>query len=136
MEVNEFVSGQAKKSGFDHYDGKIEMGWNNGLVIVDVAGTLDEDRFMKRGRQVSKEILRQFYIEHQPEWNKACEEAKKTGKGWQERCKIKPIKLSLELVDTVSQMYQAGCNQYTGRKVFGDVPDLETVMDKLDKIVE
>lgn len=130
LSVNDYVSERARRTGLaPHWDSKVEMRFLNGcLELVDYVGTLDEDRF---GDRISKEFLRQWYDLHQPEFAPACEKWKKTGKGWQERCPVKPIPLPAELSTLVSQMYMAACNQYVGREIFADVPALDNVMQKL-----
>lgn len=131
LHVNDIISRQAKKTGFVHYDGKVEMLWRNGEpFIADVVGTFDEDRFGFGGEQVSKEFLRQWYEKNQPEFSKECDKSKATGEGWQQRCSVKPIRLRLELAKSVSDMYKAGCNRYVGRDIF-DAPELEEVMEDL-----
>jgi phosphoribosylaminoimidazole-succinocarboxamide synthase len=129
-QVNGLITEQAERMGFAHYDGKIETVWNDGLVVCDVIGTFDENRFAFLGDQISKEVLRQWYKRNQPEFVAACEEWKKTGPGWQEKCDVKPVKLPSEFAALASQMYMSGCNRYTGKRVF-DSPPLEEVMEKL-----
>jgi phosphoribosylaminoimidazole-succinocarboxamide synthase len=130
LQVNAVITEQAQATGFAHYDGKIETVWNNGLVVCDVIGTFDENRFAWQGEQISKEVLRQWYKRHQPEFGSACEKWKKTGPGWQKGCDVKPHTLPSEFATLVSQMYMSGCNRYTGKRVF-DSPPLEEVMEKL-----
>ena len=131
LEVDRIISEQAERSGFAHFDGKIETVWDNGLVVCDVIGTFDENRFAWQGRQISKEVLRQWYRRRQPEFGKACEQWKKSGPGWQEKCEVKPRHLPPEFAELASQMYMSGCNLYTGRRIF-DSPPLEQVMERLD----
>jgi phosphoribosylaminoimidazole-succinocarboxamide synthase len=128
--VNDYITEQAERTGLSpHWDGKVEMAYSSGdLGIVDVIGTLDENRF---GNLVSKEVLRQFYRKNQPEFAPACEEWKQTGEGWQKRCPVKPISLPTELATLVSQMYMAACNSYTEKRIF-NVPEMERVMEKLE----
>lgn len=130
LDVDNFITEQAKKTGFVHYDGKVEMLFNNRLVLCDAVGTFDENRFDFNNQQISKEVLRQWYDRNQPEFRKACENWKKTGERWQERCDVKPLRLPENLADLVSQMYMAGCNRYVERNIF-NAPDLEDVMEKL-----
>jgi phosphoribosylaminoimidazole-succinocarboxamide synthase len=131
MGVNNAITEQAERTGFAHYDGKIETVWNDGLLVCDVIGTFDENRFSFRGEQISKEVLRQWYKRNQPEFAAACEKWKKTGPGWQKSCDVKPRNLPKEFALLASQMYMSGCNHYTGRRIF-DSPPLEEVMDRLD----
>ena len=130
LKVNDFITKQAKKAGMLHYDGKLEMVYNNGLVICDVIGTFDENRLGLKGEQVSKEFLRQFYKKTQPEFAPACDKWKKTGEGWQKRCDVKPKPLPAKLAMLVSQMYMAGCNKYVEKRIF-NAPELEEVMEKI-----
>ncbi|MBC8495410.1 hypothetical protein H8D36_04615 [archaeon] len=129
LRVNDMITARAEKTGLaPHWDGKVEMRFRDGqLGIADVLGTLDENRF---GTLVSKEILRQWYIENDPEFVAACNEFKSTGPGWQERSGVFPEPLPLTIVQLVGQMYQAATNQYVGEKIFS-VPELETVVDRL-----
>jgi phosphoribosylaminoimidazole-succinocarboxamide synthase len=130
LRVNDCVTELASRAGFDHYDGKVEMVYDRGLLVCDVLGTFDENRFGFRGEQISKEVLRQWYTRRQPEFPKACDHWKKSGAGWQERCDVKPLALPAEFLTLVSQMYLAGCNRYTGRRVFA-APELERVLERL-----
>ncbi len=130
LKVNDCITELAARAGFRHFDGKIEVVYDNGLSVCDVLGTFDENRFAFNGEQISKEVLRQWYKNNQPEFSAACESWKKRGQGWQQQCPVKPVKLPRELVDLVSKLYMAGCNRYTGRKLFA-VPELEMVLEKL-----
>jgi phosphoribosylaminoimidazole-succinocarboxamide synthase len=130
LQVNSMITEQAERTGFAHYDGKIETVWDNGLVVCDVIGTFDENRFSWKGEQISKEVLRQWYKRNQPEFVGACEKWKKTGPGWQKHCDVKPRNLPAEFATLASQMYMSGCNRYTGRRVF-DSPPLEEVMERI-----
>lgn len=131
LKVNEFITEQAEKTGVSpHWDGKVEMRGFHGLGIVDVVGTLDENRF---GNLVSKEFLRQWYKKNHPEFVAACEEWSQTGAGWQERCPVKPRNLPPEVSTLVSQMYMAGSNRYTQSEIF-DAPPLEEVMDRVEQL--
>jgi phosphoribosylaminoimidazole-succinocarboxamide synthase len=135
LAANQAVCDLAGKAGFRHYDGKIEAAWEQGLVLCDVIGTFDENRFGYQGRQISKEVLRQWYRRKQPAFVAACERWKKTGPGWQKRCDVQPKRLPKPLASLVSQMYLAGANHYTGRRIF-KVPELDVVLDKLNQYRE
>jgi phosphoribosylaminoimidazole-succinocarboxamide synthase len=130
LQVNDIITEQAVQTGFDHYDGKIETVWDKGLVVCDVIGTFDENRFAWKGEQISKEVLRQWYKRNQPEFVTACDKWKKTGPGWQKNCDVKPRNIPEQFATLVSQMYMSGCNRYTEKRVF-DSPELEEVMENL-----
>ncbi len=135
LRANQAVCELAEKAGFRHYDGKIEAAWEQGLVLCDVIGTFDENRFGYQDRQISKEVLRQWYKKKQPAFVAACERWKKTGPGWQKRCDVQPKRLPKPLAALVSQMYLAGANRYTGRRIF-KVPELDVVLEKLERYRE
>jgi len=136
-EVNAFITRQAEAAGFKHYDGKIEAMYDHGeIVLLDVLGTFDENRFLFEDEQISKEILRQAYIALQPEFVIATDEAKKEAaeKGlteWKALCKIQPKPLPAEFISLVSNIYMAGANRYIGKMIFPQAPQLESLIPEL-----
>jgi len=133
--VVKLISGRADEVGFKDYDGKQEYIFSNKVMLADVAGTFDEDRFMLNGEQISKEFLRQYYKKYQSEWYNACEITKKKAKengikDWRTLVGIQPEPLPPELVSLVGEMYMAGSDRYTGLNLF-NIRSLETVMDDL-----
>jgi phosphoribosylaminoimidazole-succinocarboxamide synthase len=135
LQANRVVCELAEKAGFRHYDGKIEAVWEQGLVLCDVIGTFDENRFGFKGEQISKEVLRQWYQHRQPAFVAACQRWKKSGAGWQKLCDVQPKRLPRPLASLVSQMYMAGANRYTGRRIF-KAPELEVALEKLTRYRE
>ncbi len=129
--VNTIITSRAEKAEMTNDDGKLEFLYIGGdIVLGDVAGTFDENRFTFEGFQVSKEVLRQAYKKHQPEWVEEVKEAKKKAreegiKDWKKLVSSKPSPLGIE--DLVSEMYQAGANRYIGKEFF-DVRDLSEVI--------
>lgn len=132
--TNRIITKRAGEAGMTHEDGKIELLYIDGEIVVgDVAGTFDENRFTVDEMHVSKEVLRQAYKDEQSEWYEEISEAKS-------RSKEEGIKNWKKLVDTelralgvenlVSEMYQAGANRYIGKNFF-DVRGLETVLGDL-----
>ncbi len=73
LKIDEVMNAQALKNGLIHVDGKKEFGRNEhgGLMVVDVFGTPDEDRFWDAARfeetgemvDMSKEFVRNHYVE-------------------------------------------------------------------------
>ena len=132
--VNETITHIALKADLKNEDGKIELAFNpeRRLMVVDVAGTLDECRFTFDGLHVSKENARQFY--RNTVWFRAVEEAKKKAemegvKDWRKMCQPSPSKLDPSLKTILSEMYMAAANELTGRKLF-DVQRLADVIKK------
>ncbi|MFC5277744.1 phosphoribosylaminoimidazolesuccinocarboxamide synthase [Halorubrum rubrum] len=132
-DVNRVVTDRAEAAGFVHEDGKIECLYVDGeLRVADVVGTFDENRFSYDGQQVSKEVVRQWYKRVDPEWVTAVGEAKaavadRDLADWRELCEERPIDLPDDVLETVSAMYAAGANAYTGTDWFDAPPVDEAV---------
>lgn len=116
--VNDVVTERAAAAGLTHQDGKIECYWVDGEVgVADVAGTFDENRFGYEGRQVSKEVIRQYYKREHPAWVEAVSEAKERADeaevaDWRPLCEREPPALPGKVVETAANLYTAGANAY------------------------
>ncbi|MFO7991401.1 MAG: phosphoribosylaminoimidazolesuccinocarboxamide synthase [Thermoplasmata archaeon] len=126
VEVNEFINERANELGWKHLDGKVEMALNGEgeLMLADVLGTLDEDRFEYNGVKLSKQMLRNYY--RGTEWAQKMEGAKDNDlpkDEWPE-----PPKLPEELITFVSDMYKAAANAWTGEDHF--------VVKTVDELIE
>jgi len=139
LTVNELLTEQAESQGFSHEDGKIECLYHDETVMVaDVVGTFDENRFSVDGHQLSKEVVRQYYRREQPEWVEAVSTAKTDVSeadvaDWRPLCDVDPISLPADVVEAVSAMYAAGTNAYTGREWF-DAPSVESAVETIRNI--
>ena len=127
VEVNDFINEKAKKLGWKHLDGKMEVALdrNGELMLADVLGTLDEDRFEYKGVKLSKQMLRNYY--RGTEWADEMERAKDEDlpkEDWPE-----PPRLPEKLIGFVSDMYKAACNEWTGKEHF-DVKDLDELIEE------
>ncbi len=137
-EVNGVITHRAEKAGFRHEDGKIECLYCRGDVrVADVVGTFDENRFSIDGQSLSKEFLREYYRKNQPGWYREILDAKETARSresadWKSLCDASPDPLPDRLKKLASQLYRAGANVYTGREWFERVPDLDSVVDRLE----
>jgi len=102
-EVNRYLTEYAKERNFKHLDGKIECIYDHGkIVVADVAGTFDENRFSYLGTQISKEVLRQWYKKKDPTWYEEVVSAKKESRvgnsnEWTRNVGEKPRSLDPEL---------------------------------------
>lgn len=136
--VNQMITDRAEEKGMRHDDGKLEFLYIDGEIVVgDVAGTFDEARFTYDGVQVSKEVLRQGYKEEQSEWVEQVREAKEKAKdegikNWKELVDEEPKPLGDE--ELVSEMYQAGANEYIGREFF-DVREFSEIVKDLKELL-
>jgi phosphoribosylaminoimidazole-succinocarboxamide synthase len=130
LKVNEFLTEKAESLGLEHADGKIEFGRDvkGELMIVDVLGTLDENRFLYNGIHLSKQVLRDYY--NLTPWK---EEYLKKGK------LARPPRLPKELITIVSNMYKSVAEAWAGSKIWNApsiekvVEDYQAFLDKLPK---
>ena len=134
--IANMVSERARKVGLTDYDGKHEYVLHDrNILLADVAGTFDENRFMLDDMPVSKELLRQHMKTAQKEWYEDIKRAKKEAEekkieNWKSLVRVKPKPLEPRLVALVGEMYSSGANRYTGLEIFKARP-LEKVMKDL-----
>ncbi|MFP4589845.1 MAG: phosphoribosylaminoimidazolesuccinocarboxamide synthase [Halobacteriales archaeon] len=134
--VNRVVTDRAEARGFSHDDGKIEVVYHRGeLLVADVVGTFDENRFTVDGQQVSKEVLRQYYKAYDPGWvddlEAAKAEAKRLGEAdWKARCASAPDPLPPAVVELARDLYASGANRYLDEARF-DAPALSAVVERV-----
>jgi phosphoribosylaminoimidazole-succinocarboxamide synthase len=132
-EVERRVTERASRAGLTHQDGKIECLYVDGEVrVADVVGTFDENRFAHDGRQVSKEVLRQYHERTQPAWVEAVSEAKAAAyrdgvADWRALCERDPDPLPAGVLRAARDLYCAGTNVYCGREVF-EAPHLDAAV--------
>ncbi|MAG22166.1 MAG: phosphoribosylaminoimidazolesuccinocarboxamide synthase [Candidatus Diapherotrites archaeon] len=133
LKVNDYLNKKAASLGMEHADGKIEMALTpeNELVVVDVLGTLDENRFLYNGFHLSKQVLRDYY--KTTPWYAVIEKEKEEGKGHGEF--TVPSKLPEELIELVSNMYKAVTVEWTGEKTW-DVPSVAEVIEQYKAFLE
>ncbi|MGM0591385.1 MAG: phosphoribosylaminoimidazolesuccinocarboxamide synthase, partial [Halobacteriota archaeon] len=139
LEVDRHLTERAEETGFVHEDGKIECLYYDGdVVVADVVGTFDENRFSYDGQEVSKEVVRQFCKRESPEWVEAVSAAKSeaTERGiadWRSLCAVDPPTLPESVVEAVADMYAAGTNAYTGSEWF-DAPEMSAAVDAVSHL--
>lgn len=133
LEINDFLTKKATEIGLEHADGKIEFGLNpqRKLILVDVCGTLDENRFLHNGVHISKQILRDYY--KTTPWYEVIESEKAEGKGHGEF--TVPSPLPKELIDITSNMYKSVCETWTGEKHW-NAPNIEETMNSYKAFLE
>ena len=133
QEVNRIVTEQAAGADLNHQDGKIECLYVDGEIrVADVVGTFDENRFSRDGRQISKEVIRQYHKRTQPEWVEAVGAAKQQADqqgvaDWKSLCDREPEPLDEDVIQTARDLYCAGTNVYTDSGAF-DAPALDEVL--------
>ena len=140
-DVNAAITDHAANVGLTHLDGKIECLFHDGEIkVADVTGTLDENRFSFKGRQLSKEVLRQYYARTDHAWVEAVRaskvRAKETGVAdWRSLCDHEPRPLPEDIRRVASELYQAGANKYLDGDCF-DVPSLLAVVRELEAVTK
>ncbi len=133
LKINNFLTDKAASIGIEHADGKVEFGLSpqRELILVDVCGTLDENRFLYNGFHLSKQVLRDYY--KTTPWYEVIEKEKTEGKGHGEF--TAPEGLPAELVELVSNMYKAVTVEWTGEKTW-DVPSVKDVVQQYKEFLE
>ncbi|MFC7059728.1 phosphoribosylaminoimidazolesuccinocarboxamide synthase [Halovenus salina] len=138
-EVNRIVTEQADSAGLRHEDGKIECLYLDGEIrVADVVGTFDENRFSYDGRQVSKEVIRQYHKRTQSGWVEAVAKAKDQADAegvddWKALCETAPEPLDGAVIEAARDMYCAGTNAYLERAVF-DTQPLEEALSRFERL--
>ncbi len=126
LNINDYITEKAASIGLEHADGKVEFALSpkGDLMLVDVCGTLDENRFLWRNIHVSKQVCRDFY--KTTPWYAELEGAKKNNvekADWP-----RPEPLPPELKGIVSNMYKSVCEAWTGGRHF-KAPTIEETMN-------
>ncbi len=133
LNINDFLTEKAATIGLEHADGKLEFAVSpkKEILVVDVFGTLDENRFLWNRVHVSKQVCRDYY--KTTPWYKELEDAKAANvekANWP-----RPGPLPQELKEIVSNMYKGVCEAWTGEKVWG-APKLEEVMNSYREFLD
>jgi phosphoribosylaminoimidazole-succinocarboxamide synthase len=128
-----------KKLDIELWDGKVEFAFNENrdFKLVDTVG-IDELRLLYKGKQLSKEFLRQYY--KATSWYDAIEESKKVGNeknlDWKEYCQKElnsnPSKLPSELKTKVENLYMNITNalySLNGEKPFNEQGDWKSFLE-------
>ncbi|MBN2067473.1 MAG: phosphoribosylaminoimidazolesuccinocarboxamide synthase [Candidatus Diapherotrites archaeon] len=133
LKINDFLTKRAEKFGIEHADGKVEFALDpdRSLILVDVCGTLDENRFLYNGVHLSKQVLRDYY--KTTPWYGVIEREKGEGKGHGEF--TAPEKLPKELIGIVANMYKSVTEAWTGKKIW-NAPSIEKVIQQYRKFLE
>jgi len=130
-QVNEVVTARAEQLGLVHADSKVELGIDGDgeLMLIDTAGTPDENRFVINNFHVTKQILRNFYL------SRGLEEdvQKWAAEGRPRSTWPVPERLPAELIEATADMNRALAERWTGEKIWG-APPLEEVVSRLGEL--
>lgn len=122
MKINDFLTQQAESKGLVHADGKVEfiMSPDRELMLGDVVGTADENRFLYKGTHLSKQLARDYY--RLGDWPNQVKQAFAEKKDLPA-----PEPLPAEAVTILGHAYQSLCETWTGEKVW-NAPSLDEVV--------
>ncbi len=136
------------RQGLELWDGKVEMVESvatkplvSRILLADSIGP-DELRVMHKGKQLSKEMIRQFY--RGSNWERSLQEAQRLAKeratlDWKQICidelKSNPDQLAADFKTQVDRLYGVLANTLMGRQLFSDHPDIEQYSAALDAIM-
>ncbi len=127
-QVNCVLCGLAKLAGLECIDGKVEFGLDQDgqVILVDTAGTPDENRFQLDGLDVSKQVLRDQYSQSGLKFDIH----KWVAEGRPRSTWPKPEALPSQFIELVSTMYISLCERWTGETIWG-APPLREVAQKI-----
>ncbi len=131
--INDFITEKAASLGLEHADGKVEYAITpeNKPMLVDVCGTLDENRLLFNNVHVSKQVLRDYY--KTTPWYGELMEAMKAGVGKENY--PKPELLPPEMKEIASNMYKSVCEAWIGEKIWNS-PTIEEVVNSYLEFLE
>jgi len=133
LKINSFINRKAEASGLVHADGKVELAIDadGELVLVDVCGTLDENRLLYNNVHISKQVLRDYY--RTTSWPQKLDEA--FAKNLPQAEWPAPDPLPKELEEIVSNMYKGVCEGWLG-KTYWNAPSIEQTVLRYMKFLD
>lgn len=118
LAINDLLTKRANAVGLGHCDGKVEFGiaGDGAIILVDAAGTADENRFLLGDFHVGKQIMRDYYAQidlggHVRKWAAA----KIPRELWPPMDKLPPA-----LLPPISAMYRALTERWIGQAIWGE----------------
>ncbi|MFR9770773.1 phosphoribosylaminoimidazolesuccinocarboxamide synthase [Nocardia sp. SC052] len=123
--VDRVITAHARAVGLEHADGKVEYGidGDGDVMLVDQAGTPDENRLTLRGLPIGKQVMRDFYLARGLE----AQVQQWAAEGVPRSRWAVPEPLSVGFVAPVADMYRSLCEAWTGTRIWG-APPLDDVM--------
>lgn len=131
LRVNDIITSEVRKRGLDHVDGKLEliMGPERDLYIADTVGTSDENRFLYAGMDLSKQMLRDYYVK--AGWYDDLREIRR--KELARERQPEPPLMDEKYLELVNDAYKALCVAITGES-WDDAPALDQVVKRYRKL--
>jgi phosphoribosylaminoimidazole-succinocarboxamide synthase len=116
-QIDALITEKAESLGLEHADGKIEFGMlaPGELILVDNAGTPDENRFLYDGYHVGKQVMRDFYLQGTLERDvQEWAAAGRPRSTWPQ-----PEPLPAGFIEPISEMYKSLAETWTGEQIWG-----------------
>jgi phosphoribosylaminoimidazole-succinocarboxamide synthase len=109
LTVNEIITKEVKR--LNHIDGKVEMamGPEREIYVCDTIGTSDENRFLYKGLDLSKQMIRDYY--KSVGWYEELMKARE-----KKMTPPRPPLIDEELLHLINQAYRALCVEITGEE--------------------
>lgn len=124
--IDAVLTEHATKVGLEHADGKVEFGKlpDGEIILVDNAGTPDENRFLFDGQHVGKQVMRDHYLAQGLE--RDVQEWAAAGRPRSSWPELEPLPPGF--LRPMSDMYRALSERWLGEAVWG-APPLEDVIE-------
>jgi phosphoribosylaminoimidazole-succinocarboxamide synthase len=131
LRINDWVTHRAKSVGLVHADGKVEFGLSGSgeIILVDVAGTTDDNRFLLGDFHVSKQVMRDVYETS----DLGAQVRSWAAKGIPREDWPRAPSLPRELLPAISNQYKAMAETWTGQRFWG-APSLADAVRSLKTI--
>lgn len=126
LTIDRVLTEHAREVGLEHADGKVEFGMlePGDVILVDNAGTPDENRLLLDGFHIGKQVMRDYYLE------KGLEDDVQqwAAEGRPRSTWPTPDPLPPGFVVRIADMYQALCEAWTGEHIWG-APSLDAAIE-------
>lgn len=124
--VDRVITDHARSIGLDHADGKTEHGIDEDgrVILVDNAGTPDENRLTLAGAHIGKQVMRDWYLARDLEG----EVQRLAAAGVPRNRWPVPESLPTGFVAPIADMYRSLCEAWTGERIWG-APALADALD-------
>lgn len=128
LRIDSILTEHARERGLEHADGKVEFGMlrPGEVILLDNAGTPDENRFTLNGFHIGKQVMREYYLNQGLETD--VQQWARDGRprsAWPD-----PPRLPMGFITPISDMYKSFCETWTGEKIWG-APELEETIETL-----
>lgn len=125
LRVDDVITKHAASVGLGHADGKAEfaIAADGRIMLIDNAGTPDENRLTLNGFHVGKQVMRDFYLARDLE----AQVQRWAADGLPRSEWPTPEPLPMGFVGPIVDMYRSLCETWTGERIWGAPPLADAV---------